>query len=292
MKVFLLALFALTAIPVKAQAPAVPPIGALCLPTLASTHTMVNPSTGNTIVTMWCDLAPGLYHYAVSGNTINWSQAQCLTTIEPFNVSTAWLQHAWGACVTSVMPPSDQAYANRLLFMWVPRPTVLGASQPVLTLKADGSLGAQLIVSGVAQTVSSSLNLGGLRVPSGTVSPRYCSVSRYTSVQGSVLPSNTYALCALTYPPLAGFQYPPSSDGGSISSPTDAVLVDSGHHIWGIDSKGIITVDGIEDATTANVVTLFYVGGLIWQHNGSLWWSKANPSAPWLPAGGTATPPV
>lgn len=291
MKRLLLVLLLLPA-PTMAQVPPVPPLGAFCLPTVASTHTQVNPSTGNTIVTMWCDLTSGLYHYGVSGSSANWQQAQCLTSIEPLSPTAVWLQHAWSACVTTTMNASDQAYANRLFVMWVPRPTVLGNSQPVLTLNADGSLGSQLKVSGVAQTILGGTGLGGLRVPSGTVSPRYCNVSGYTSVQGSQLPSNTFALCSLLYPPLGGFQYPPSPDQASISAPTEAFLVDSSHHIWGIDSKGIVTVDGIEDSTTANVVTLFFVGGLIWQNAGTLWWSKASPTAPWLPSGGTTTPPI
>lgn len=287
-----LLLTVLLSAPAFAQVPPVPPIGALCLPTQASFHTQVNPSTGNTVVTLWCDLTSGLYHYSVSGNTLNWQQAQCLSTIEPFSVSTVWLQHAWAACVTTTMNDSDMAFSNRLLYMWIPRPTVLGV-QNVRTLNANGTLGPQLSVGGVGQTIDWTALLGGIRLPSGTVSPRYCSVSGYASLQGMVLPSNTYALCSLVYPPLGGFQFPASTDGVSIQAPTEAYLVDAHHHVWTIDSKGIITVDGIEDATTRGVVSLIYVGGYIWQHNtAGLWWSKADPTAPWLPVGGTSTPPI
>jgi hypothetical protein len=290
MRALLLALILST--PAIAQVPAVPPIGALCLPTQASFHTQVNPSTGNTVVTLWCDLTSGLYHYSVSGNTANWMQAQCLSTIEPLSVSTVWLQHAWAACVTTTMNASDQAFSNRLLFMWIPRPTVLGVQQ-VRTLNANGTLGSQLSVAGVAQTIDWTAQLGGIRVPSGTASPRYCSVSGYASLQGVILPSNTFALCTLIYPPQGGFQFQTSADGVSLQAPTDAILVDAHHHVWSIDANNVITVDGIEDSTSANVVSIIYVGGYIWQHNQSgLWWSKPDPSAQWLPIGGTSTPPV
>jgi hypothetical protein len=293
-RILLLLLLAGTASAQTPAVPPIPPIGAFCLPTVASLHTLVNPSTGNTVVSVWCDLVSGTYHYEVAGNSTNWSQAQCLTTIEPFSPTALWLQHAWGACVTTYMSSSDQAYAGRLVAMWWPRPTVLGTtSQPILTVNTDGTLGPPLSIAGVAQTLAGGTVTSGLRLSSGTVSPRYCYASNLTSDQGTLIPANSYVLCTLALAPLGGFVFPTSANGVSIQAPTEAFLVDAAGHVWGIDAKGIITVDAIEDSTSANVTALVWIGGLIWQRNASnLWWSKSAPSAPWLPAGGTTTAPM
>lgn len=273
--------------------PYTPTPAPLCLPAVSNLHSLVNPSTGNTIVTVWCDVPSGTYHYGVSGNATNWMDAQCLTKIEPFNLSVSWVQHAWNACLDRAMSTSDQAYANRLFYLWVPRPTVLGSGpRTVFTLNADGTIGPQSMVSGVAQTVTGGIITSGLRVPGGAAK-RFCDVSGMTSDEGAVLPAKSYATCKLLYAPATGWQVATSADKSFLQAPTDGAISDTGHHLWGIDSKGIITVDGVEDATTGNVVKLALVSSLIWQENSAgLWWSKSSPSAAWLPATGTATAPL
>jgi hypothetical protein len=277
---------------ITAYTPIAPPP---CLPNTGNLNTLFNPSTGNTIVSLWCDGSWGTYHYAVSGNTMNWTQAQCLKNAPPFVANLTWLGQAWNACVNQVMSPSDQAYANRLAAFWVPRPTVKGTGpQTIFTQASNGGLGSPLILGTpqAFQTIAGGTTTGGLRLPGGNVT-RYCDVGGITSIQGNVIPAKSYAACTLVFPPPGGFLYPPSADLSTITAQTDAIIVDGAHHLWGIDARGVITVDAIEDATSANVVQLAYVGGLMWQRNGNnLWWSKTAPSAAWLPVGGTATAPL
>jgi hypothetical protein len=274
-----------------------PPAGPVCLPNTGNTNTIFNPSTGNTIVGLWCDIAAGTYHYAVGGSATaaNFTQASCLAGVPPFTVSLAWVQAAWSACVNQLLSPSDQAYANRLAYFYVPRPTILGTGpQSVFTTAKNGGLGSPLILGTpqAFQTIAAGTSVGGLRIPGGNVT-RYCDVSGYTSIQGNLIPPGSYAPCNLVFPPAGGFVYPTSADKAEIMAPTENILVDAAHHVWGIDAKGIITVDGVEDPTTGGVIELAFVGGLVWQENtAKLWWSKTAPTAAWLPAAGTATAPL
>jgi hypothetical protein len=264
--------------------------GPLCLPTTSNFHTIQNPSTGNTIVSLWCDLPTGTYHYGLSGNTTNWMEAECLTNVPPFSLNVNWFTQAWAACVDHQMSASDQAYAWRLEYIWVPRPTVNGTGQMAVVTATTGS---QISIAGVPQTIAGGTVVNGLRIPGNQPTSRYCDVSGFTSTQGTVLPAGSYAACTLVYAPTLGFQFPASLNLHAIQAPTDAFLVDASHNLWGIDSKGIITVNGIEDSTSAGVIELAYVSGLIWQENANLlWWSKTSPAAAWLPAGGTATAPL
>jgi hypothetical protein len=41
--------------------------------------------------------------------------------------------------------------------------------------------------------------------------------------------------------------------------------VDSAGNVWGINSNAVITVNGVVDPITANVILLAYVNGVIWQ---------------------------
>jgi len=273
------------------------PSSPACLPNTGNVNTLFNPSTGNTIVALWCDVPGGTYHYALAGSTsaATFTQSNCLSTVAPFSVSLVWVKQAWAACVDHVMSASDQAYADRLAFQFVPRPTVKGTGpQTIFTAAANGGLGSPLIMGTpqAFQTIAGGTTTGGLRLPGGNVT-RYCDVGGITSIQGNVIPAKSYAACTLVFPPPGGFQYPATTNSAFIVAPTDTFLVDNAHNLWGIDAKGIITVNGIEDPTSAGVVELAWVGGLIWQKNSNnLWWSKTAPSAAWLPAGGTATAPL
>jgi hypothetical protein len=270
----------------------------LCLPNTGNVNTIFNPSTGTTIIGQWCDVATGTFHYAVGITSSNPSAgpANCLQGVAPFSLTLVWVQQAWNACTGAVMSPSDQAYANRIAYRFVPRPTVKGTGpgQTIFTTASNGGLGNPLLMGtpAVAQTLAGGTVVGGLRIPGGNVT-RFCDVSTYTSDQGNVIPAPAYAACTLVYPPAGGFLYPLSPDKSVIKAPTDSWLVDNANNLWGIDAKGIITVNGIEDPTSAGVIELAFVSGLIWQENSNmLWWSKTSPSAAWLPSGGTATAPL
>ena len=72
-----------------------------------------------------------------------------------------------------------------------------------------------------------------------------------------------------------------------------ASIVDAGGNTWTITGSGQVAVNGVADATTANVTELAYAGGAVWQENASnLWWDKTSPSDAWAPEAGTATSPL
>lgn len=84
-----------------------------------------------------------------------------------------------------------------------------------------------------------------------------------------------------------------SPDKSVITAPTTGTLVDNSGNAWGINSAGVVTVNGIVDTTTANVVKLAWVSGTIWQENASLlWWGKTTPTGAWAPSNGTPVSPL
>jgi hypothetical protein len=84
-----------------------------------------------------------------------------------------------------------------------------------------------------------------------------------------------------------------SPSGTTIIAPTTAVITDTTGNTWGINAKGLVTVNGVADTTTSGVLQLAYVTGTIWQKNSAnLWWGKASPTAAWLPTVGTSVNPL
>lgn len=84
-----------------------------------------------------------------------------------------------------------------------------------------------------------------------------------------------------------------SPDKSVITAPTTGTLVDNVGNAWGINSAGAVTVNGVVDTTTANVITMAWVSGSIWQENTSLlWWSKTSPTDTWSPQNGTPISPL
>jgi hypothetical protein len=69
-------------------------------------------------------------------------------------------------------------------------------------------------------------------------------------------------------------------------------IADASGNLWSI-STSKVTLNGVADPSTANVIELAYVNGKIWQENSAgLWWSKGKPSDQWGPGPGTSTNPV
>ena len=88
-------------------------------------------------------------------------------------------------------------------------------------------------------------------------------------------------------PPSANETVVATVAGGSTSSITDAA-----GNTWAV-ANGLVTVNGVVDSTTANVIELAYVNGEVWQENASdLWWAKTTPNDQWTPEYGTALNPV
>jgi hypothetical protein len=92
-------------------------------------------------------------------------------------------------------------------------------------------------------------------------------------------------------PPVAGVTLAVSADNTVLTNNWQTI-VDANQHTWSI-VNGQVSVDGQIDNTTANVVTLAYEKGQVWQENAdSLWWAKTTPADQWSPDLGTSVSPV
>jgi hypothetical protein len=69
----------------------------------------------------------------------------------------------------------------------------------------------------------------------------------------------------------------PSPDGTIITAPSTAAIIDAAGNSWAIGAEGILAVNGAPDLSTFGVTELALVGGVIWQFNGSAWYSKQVP---------------
>ena len=94
-------------------------------------------------------------------------------------------------------------------------------------------------------------------------------------------------------PPTHPATFTPSPSGSTV--PPLGSLTDASGNIWGI-VNGQVAKDGVVDTSTAKVVELAYVNGVIWQKNqNNDWWAwgtAAKPGPPWTPPAGTPTSPI
>ena len=82
-----------------------------------------------------------------------------------------------------------------------------------------------------------------------------------------------------------------ASASGSIVTVSNGMatgaLTDASGNTWSI-SGGQVTLNGVADPTTRNVVELAYAGGRVWQENtAGLWWSKGRPVDGWSSGSGS-----
>ena len=141
----------------------------------------------------------------------------------------------------------------------------------------------------------------------GVADPSTMNVIQMAYENGLIWQKNSDNLWWSTTAPAAGWDPPygtavdpipgqVASVSGSIVTATGGQatgqITDASGNTWSI-SGGQVTLNGVADPTTANVIELAYVDGIVWQENASkLWWSKSLPSDPWEPPYGTATDPV
>ncbi|HBK09297.1 MAG TPA: hypothetical protein DDZ81_26130 [Acetobacteraceae bacterium] len=72
-----------------------------------------------------------------------------------------------------------------------------------------------------------------------------------------------------------------------------AAITDASGNQWTITATGQVAVNGVADATTANVTELAYVNQEVWQENASnLWWSKTSPTASWASGANPLPAPI
>jgi hypothetical protein len=64
-------------------------------------------------------------------------------------------------------------------------------------------------------------------------------------------------------------------------------IIDAAGNQWEISASRSVSINGGPTDYSANVIELVYVNGAVWQQAGTVapygWWSKANPTAPWVP---------
>ena len=78
----------------------------------------------------------------------------------------------------------------------------------------------------------------------------------------------------------------------TVAGTSTATITDAAGNVWAVAS-GIVTVNGVADPTTADVIELAYVNGKVWQENANdLWWAKTTPFDQWTPNDGTPVNPV
>lgn len=88
-----------------------------------------------------------------------------------------------------------------------------------------------------------------------------------------------------------------SPSGTVVALGSSAAITDAAGNLWTLSAAGVIAVNGAPDTSTHLVSQIAYVGALVWQNSTgfkglNLWWSKASPTAAWLPNAGTAVSPL
>jgi hypothetical protein len=134
----------------------------------------------------------------------------------------------------------------------------------------------------MSSTITGTLTIDGVAVPfSGTVP------SGLTGPTGPAGPPGP------TGPAGSSGGAPPPVTVPTVIAPSTATITDSAGNAWGINATGQVTVNGTADTTTASVIEIAYVAGILWQENASkLWWGKTAPTAAWLPTNGTTVNPT
>lgn len=70
----------------------------------------------------------------------------------------------------------------------------------------------------------------------------------------------------------------PSPSGTVLAAGSTGHITDAAGNVWTLPATGIVSVNGVPDLSTWMVTDLAYVDGVIWQSNGTSWYSKAVPT--------------
>lgn len=202
-KIFALALLLLVALPrgAFAQTP-IPPPSCMVDQFYGNFHTGVS-AAGDQVAIIWCDSQDGLRYWTIAGNYAKGVAGMACLPGPPI-WSLAWMQSAWIACVTPGITADQKAAAYALAKTWAPRLFVTGpANQNVYTANADGTRGPQFVSGGFGMQVAPGTGCNGGRLLNAGA--RFADVSGQISTNGVTLPSGSFALCSITYPPAGGF---------------------------------------------------------------------------------------
>jgi hypothetical protein len=70
-------------------------------------------------------------------------------------------------------------------------------------------------------------------------------------------------------------------------------ITDANGDRYAITSGGQVSINGIPDQTTSQVIAIAYENGVLWQENvNQMWWSKTSAVSPWGPTYGTPSSPI
>ena len=157
--------------------------------------------------------------------------------------------------------------------------SVTGVDDSVYAINSDG----QITIDGVVDTTTA--NVDALGYANGVIWQKNADNSWYSKISASDTWANYYEVNGV--PPVStGY----ASNSGTIYTPGGFPLYDANGNSWAI-SGGLVVLDGSADPTTANVIKLAYVNGVLWQENtDGNWYSKVRPSDTWTQA--TQTDPV
>jgi hypothetical protein len=182
----------------------------------------------------------------------------------------------------------------------VPVPVNSSPDSTLLTANGGNTTSAIMDASGNTWAI-----VNGLIVVNGVVDQATAGVTHLAYVNGVVWQENASDLWwsktspAASWGPPYGTSTVPvpifSLDDTVLGSPRagslSAITDQSGNH-WTIVDGGVV-VNGVADATTANVIQIAYVGGQIWQENSQdFWWYKTTPADGWNGGYGIDSSPI
>ncbi len=201
-----------------------------------------------------------------------------------------------------------QENASKLWWQWTGTGWSSGGGTATSPLPAPASANGSVVKSGsTAALIDASGNAwtittGGQVALNGTADTTTASVIELAYVNGVLWQENASKL----WWQWTGTGW--SSGGGTATSPlpapasandtvlgagSTAAITDASGNAWTITSGGQVAVNGTTDTTTASVIDIAYVNGVIWQLNAAgLWWSKTAPTDQWGPAAGTKQSPL
>jgi hypothetical protein len=144
---------------------------------------------------------------------------------------------------------------------------------PSLQYQDNGGAWQALPAGSSVSTTAFSFTHPGVAATTGqTVAVRDAAATAITAV------SNTFAILLA------------ESQTNTLVTTVGPVVVDATGEAFGISSGGQVTVNGVVDTTTSNIIALAYVNHLVWKEtSGGIWSSKAISTAPWS-AGTTVSP--
>jgi hypothetical protein len=186
-----------------------------------------------------------------------------------------------------VIPPKPVASPDNTIVLAKSTAAITDAAGNKWTITAGGQVAVNGVVDATTSTVIELAYEKGVVWQENTAK-LWWSKTKPTDAWGPAAGTTTSPVPVVIRPkPVA------SPDNTIVLAKSTATITDAAGNKWTITAGGQVAVNGVVDATTANVIELAYEKGVVWQENtAKLWWSKTKPTDAWGPAAGTATSPV